>query len=500
MSGGRLDRVGRAAPSRVSKADFEQREASLRLGLLEAQQELRERPFGALVLVCGDDRPGCEAWVDRMHEWLDARRLELHAFPIDDPDRERMPGFWRYWCAVPAHGTVTVHLTAWPMAAIADRLAGRIDPDGFMRRLARIEALERSLLDDGTTLVKLWIHQPHEELDRRLKKARKKPDKIWDVEELDYRIFRRWDDGVPLVEQLLEATGAPRAPWHVIDGRDDEARDLEAGGIVLRALQARLRPAPIPARAARPAALPPHPGPGPGLAELERGEPVRVPAAEYRERRDALQAGIARLSRAARAAGTASLVLLEGPDAAGKGGAIRRLIRAMAARDYRVVPIAAPDERERAHHWLWRFWTRLPGPGRMLILDRSWYGRVLVERVEGFADEPAWRRAYGEINELEAQLVEQGMPLCKLWLHIDPPEQLRRFLAREATAHKRHKITDEDHRNRARWPDYRRAADEMFARTSTAAAPWTLVDARDKRHARLRVLETVHDALEAAVG
>jgi polyphosphate kinase 2 (PPK2 family) len=192
-----------------------------------------------------------------------------------------------------------------------------------------------------------------------------------------------------------------------------------------------------------------------------------------------------------------SVLVFEGWDAAGKGGVIRRITQAMAVRDYRIVPIAAPTEEERVRHYLWRFWRQLPPAGQMLIYDRSWYGRVLVERVEGFAAEPVWRRAFEEINDFEAQLAEHGLVVQKFWLHIDPDEQLRRFKAREQTAYKKYKITEEDYRNRAKWDVYVSAVNEMVARTSTTHAPWHLVAANDKPSARIQVLKAVCSALKA---
>jgi polyphosphate kinase 2 (PPK2 family) len=220
---------------------------------------------------------------------------------------------------------------------------------------------------------------------------------------------------------------------------------------------------------------------------------------KYSEALDKYQARLAKLSRQAREQDLSCVLVFEGWDAAGKGGVIRRITQAMAVRDYRIVPIAAPTEEERVRHYLWRFWRQLPPAGQMLIFDRSWYGRVLVERVEGFTPEPVWRRAYDEINDFEAQLYEHGMVVQKFWLHIDPEEQLRRFKAREQTAYKKYKITQEDYRNREKWDAYVGAVNEMVARTSTGRAPWHLVAANDKHSARIQVLKTVCDALKGAL-
>jgi polyphosphate kinase 2 (PPK2 family) len=208
-----------------------------------------------------------------------------------------------------------------------------------------------------------------------------------------------------------------------------------------------------------------------------------------------LQGRLNGLSREARERGITCVLAFEGWDAAGKGGAIRRLTRAMPVGNYQLVPIAAPTDEERAHHWLWRFWRHLPRAGRTLIYDRSWYGRVLVERVEGLAREDEWRRAYAEINDFEAQLHEHGIPLLKFWLHVDEDEQRRRFEARAKTPYKKYKLTDEDLRNRQKRPLYEAAVHEMVVETSTRYAPWTLVAANDKRHARIEVLRGVCERL-----
>jgi polyphosphate kinase 2 (PPK2 family) len=193
------------------------------------------------------------------------------------------------------------------------------------------------------------------------------------------------------------------------------------------------------------------------------------------------------------------VVAFEGSDAAGKGGAIRRVTGALDARRYEVISIAAPSEEERAQPYLWRFWRHVPAQGRVAIFDRTWYGRVLVERVEGFAGEADWMRAYAELNQFEEQLTRAGAVVVKLWMAISAAEQLKRFGARERTRFKRFKITPDDWRNRKKWPKYESAVRDMVDRTSTAIAPWTLVEANDKRWARVKVLRTICDRLEAAL-
>ena len=188
--------------------------------------------------------------------------------------------------------------------------------------------------------------------------------------------------------------------------------------------------------------------------------------------------------------------MFEGQDAAGKGGAIRRITQALDARYYHIIPVAAPTEEEREQPYLWRFWRHLPRQGHFTVFDRSYYGRVLVERVEGFCREEDWMRAYAEINDFEEQLDMSGVIIAKYWLAITPEEQLQRFRAREKTGYKRFKITDDDWRNRKQWPQYERAVCDMIDRTSTDFAPWTLVEANDKYHARLKILKTLCQRIE----
>ncbi len=219
----------------------------------------------------------------------------------------------------------------------------------------------------------------------------------------------------------------------------------------------------------------------------------------YEKKLRRYQETLARLTRKSGKHGLSAVLAFEGWDAAGKGGVIRRLTKPLDSARYRVIPIAAPTEEERAHHYLWRFWRRLPRAGHWTIFDRSWYGRVLVERLEGFATEEEWRRAYAEINEFEEMLVRRGVLLLKFWIHISPEEQLRRFKAREKVPFKKYKITAEDYRNRDRWNAYELAADEMIQRTSGSYARWNLVSGNDKRWARIQVLKTTCRELRAAL-
>lgn len=481
------------AGRKLSQEEFEAREPGLRVDLLNAQFDLRTADFPVVILVAGDDRIGCQELVDRVYDWMDARWIELHALaePTDE-ERER-PWFWRYWRRMPRDGRVGLFLDSWGVEPIRDHLERQLDAADLARRAQHVRATERALVDDGVLLLKFWLHLPKKAHAKRVKKGQRCADG-WRVETIDRQIHERYDELMAAAEVYLRDTDDGRAPWRVVESGDAEYRDLTVMEAVRDALVERLRLGAAPAApSAAPGAVPPLTRGAP-LSELDLT--LAVPRKRYRERYEEQRARLKALSVRARDAGLSSVVLLEGWDAAGKGSAIRRLTRSMAARDYHVVPIAAPTDEERAHHYLWRFWRRLPRAGQMLILDRSWYGRVLVERVEGYARPEEWRRAYAEIGDFEAQLAEHGLVLSKFWLHIDPEEQLRRFEARKQTPYKKYKLTEEDFRNREKWDAYVEAVEEMVARTSTPHAPWRLVPANDKRHARLEVVASVCEALE----
>jgi polyphosphate kinase 2 (PPK2 family) len=391
---------------------------------------------------------------------------------------------WPYWCRLPPRGTIGVHYGGWIRDAARDRLVGELRGKAWRRRLDRIAAFERALVDDGTLLVKLMLTVPDGVLAERVRATRR-----WRPDRIDRLLHRERKRVAKVSREFLEATGGPRTPWTVIDGSDPRERDLAAFTAVRDAILARM--------ATAPAKETPALGPLPSVRPLRDLPPPDGRDRDGRPGHDA--AGIdAAMSKAERR-GVGVVVAFEGHDAAGKGGSIRRITRALPAYQYEVHPISAPSLDERRFHWLRRFWTRLPRAGRIAIFDRSWYGRVLVERVEGFAAEADWKRGYGEIVEFERNLRERGLVVVKFWLEISAAEQARRFAARKETPYKKYKFTDEDIRNSAKRPAYENAAEEMFARTSTGRAPWTVLPADDKRLARVLVLRTLREAIERAV-
>jgi polyphosphate:AMP phosphotransferase len=296
---------------------------------------------------------------------------------------------------------------------------------------------------------------------------------------------------------MLRETSTADAPWMVVEGSDERYRSLTIGRTILDALRRRLdEPNRVPHRPRIPASTPSIDG----VSVIDRLDLDRkVDKQDYKDQLDELQGRLNTLTRHKKFDKLSVVAAFEGSDAAGKGGSIRRVTQALDARRYTVIPVAAPNDEEKARPYLWRFWRQLPERGRIAIFDRTWYGRVLVERVEKFCGEADWMRAYSEINDFEEQLVNNRTVVVKFWLQISSEEQLRRFKERQATPFKQHKITDEDWRNREKWDAYNQAVCDMIDRTSTELAPWKLVPANDKYFARLEVLRTLADAIEAAL-
>ena len=480
---------------KVSKEEFAEAELELRGKLLEVQRKLSQADFQTIVVVSGVEAAGKSEVVNRFHEWLDARGLTTAAF-WDESDEEReRPPYWRFWRRMPPRGAIGILFGSWYTQPVVDRAYKKSKLAELEAELNRINELERMLTDDGAVVVKLWFHLSKKAQKKRLRKiaegqhSRK-------LTPWEKQFSEMYDAFLKVTETAVRATDTGNAPWHVIDAEDKRYRDLMAGRILLAALEQRLAQGPK----AKAPPKPSIPEPGGRVTVLDRVDLTTViDPAEYDERLAAGQSRLNALVMKARKERRSVVAMFEGWDAAGKGGAIRRVTAAIDARLFRVISVAAPTDEERAQHYLWRFWRHLPRAGYVTIYDRSWYGRVLVERVEGFAGPDEWGRAYQEINDFERQLTDHGIVLAKFWLHVSPEEQLRRFEERGKIEHKKHKITDEDWRNREKWPKYEEAVDEMVARCSTAFAPWTLVPANSKYLARLTVVETLADRIEKAL-
>ncbi len=479
----------------------------LRSSLLAAQYELLDRPTcPVIVLVNGVDGAGKGESVNLLNEWLDPRHVRTRAFGPPTVEERRHPSMWRYWQALPPKGKIGVLFGSWYSDPIDARARAKPTDADLAAELERIRTFEQMLVDDGTVLVKLWFHLSKENQKRRFNELEKTKTTSWRVTSQDWKNAQRYDRLYKVSEVVLRETSTGVAPWLVVDGADANYRALSVGRALLAALRSRLGAANVAARKGKVQVVETDTATPPAVAIVQSLDTsailVSLPFTERlsREKYDIKvaksQAKLGRLSRSPQAQHHAIVAVFEGMDAAGKGGAIRRMTQALDARRYVVIPIAAPTDEERAQPYLWRFWRHVPAEGQTAIFDRSWYGRVLVERVEGYASEAAWSRAYREINEFEQQLHDRGVVVVKFWLAITKEEQIKRFKERQATAHKQFKITPDDWRNRKKWDDYIRAASDMIDRTNTSYAPWTILEANDKHLARVRALETLNQRLK----
>lgn len=512
--------------SRISKKEYKEREPVLREELLDLQRELREfNEFPVIVVFAGVDGAGKGWTVNLLNEWMDPRWLVTRAY--DSPSREERerPEYWRFWRDLPPKGQVGLFLSSWYSQPVLDRAYGKSDIPEFVDRLDRVVAFENALAEDKAVILKFWMHLSREAQERRLKSLESDPLTRWRVTKRDWKHWQMYDQFVEAAERTLMRTSTGKAPWKVVEGEDFNYRSLTVGTIIRDAIRkqlenlrlekevkARLRQSQaeqaagagddgalkrgaLPAESVTQAVTSP---PATVLSTLDMSK--RLKREDYQRQLKEYQGKLGLLCRQALSRKVSTIVVFEGPDAAGKGGAIRRITAPLEARNYRVLPTAAPTDEERAHHYLWRFWRHLPRAGRVIIFDRSWYGRVLVERVEGLASEDEWKRAYAEINDFEDQLIEHGIVLMKYWLHISKDEQMARFKLREQIPYKRWKLTDEDWRNREKWDDYELAVNDMVQHTSTISAPWTLVEGNDKRFARIKVIQALCDKLQMSLG
>lgn len=478
-------------PHQLTSHDYRTQVPALREALLDAQFALQQaRTHSVLIIVGGVDGAGKGDTINLLSSWLDPRQLDIHAFDEASDEEKARPEYFRFFRRLPARGKIGIHFGSWHSRPILQRAYKQISRSDMDAALARVCQMEQMLANEGVVLVKLWFHLSHDQQQQRLQTLSADKNQNWRVTDQDWERFAMYERFRKVSARALRETSTDLAPWHIIPGAEPNYRHITVGNIVLGALRAG------PANCTSAVPLKPE-APADGLYILQALDTtLSLSKRDYRNALKKLQKRLNLALRHQHFRNRALALVFEGWDAAGKGGAIRRVVESMDVRSYHITPIAAPSEEEKAHPYLWRFWQKVPKAGHVAIFDRSWYGRVLVERVEGFCSEDDWMRAYTEINEFEEQLHERGTEVIKFWLNISPDEQLRRFQEREATGFKRHKITAEDWRNRDKWPAYEQAVHDMVERTSSEIAPWTLVEAEDKLYARIKVLQTVVERLE----
>lgn len=480
----------------IDGKEFDQREKTLRHQLLNAQFDLAECDYPVIILVAGLDGAGKGALVHRLNEWMDPRGIETNTFWEHSDEAESRPYFWRFWRKLPPRGKIAIFLGSWYSHPGQAAIDGDIGHKELARQCREIESFERTLSEDGAIIIKLWLHVSRDVQRSQLEgtaPAKKQNPRVTDQ---PYDLKGSYKKSLKVAERMILETNSRHNLWHLIDAEDRHYRDITAGEIILAAMQdASSRSASgLAARSKK--------------IEQKQKQPTILDTVDlsqtldrkaYKQQLEKYQARLQDLAWKAYRQGRSVIGVFEGWDAAGKGSAIRRVTGAVDPRLYRLVQFAAPTDEEKAQHYLWRFWRNLERDGRVTLFDRSWYGRVLVERVEGFSTDNEWQRAYNEINQFEEQLVNHGSIVLKFWIHISKDEQYTRFKAREQEPHKRHKITDEDWRNREKWSAYELAVDEMVNRTSTRKVPWTLVAGNDKPHARIQILKTFCKSIERAL-
>ncbi len=479
----------------VKKSVYNEQVPELRTQLLLAQEKVKNSGFSVIILISGVDGGGKGDVINLLNEWMDPRYMRTIAFgEPSDEERER-PKFWRYWRTLPAKGAIGLYVGSWYSNPLSEKVYGKIDDAQLHFELVHIRQLEQQLIDDGTLIIKCWLHLKKSEQKTRLKTLEKNPETRWQVTEKDKKHLDMYDDFVAVAENVLTETSTGDSPWLIVDGSDLRYSSLTVGKHVLHRVEQFIE------NREKHSQLPVMETVQPSnqyqqnlLDSLDLS--VQLDKKTYNAELLKYQGKLNKLSRQAHQQKRSSILVFEGWDAGGKGGTIRRLTHAIDARNYQVIPVAAPTDEEKLHHYLWRFWRHIPRAGQVTIYDRSWYGRVLVERVEGFATAKEWQQSYSEIVNFEEAMSDHGTLLLKFWLHIDKEEQLKRFKAREEISYKKHKITEEDYRNREKWDEYNIAVNEMVTRTSTQKNPWIMVEANDKRYARVKVIKAYCQQLE----
>lgn len=481
--------------SRLTAEAFKHLMPGLREGLLTAQYEILNRARTEVVMIlAGVNGSGRSETAHAIGDWLDPRHLVVVP-DLAPTDEERCrPPMWRFWRALPAKGRIGMFFSGWYGGVLSRH--HRPEAEVLAGEFAAINRFEQMLVDEGALVVKFWFHLSRHDQKRRLEELSADPRNRWRVTKEDWNQLEHYDALRAVAERVVGDTSTAAAPWFVVESGDRRFREATVAETLLREFD-RILAAPPAAKPVKTAvALKPGSNGSPATILDTLDLTLALNKDGYERDLAELQARLARAVRRKRFCRHAAIAVFEGYDAAGKGGAIRRVTMALDPRSFRVVPIAAPNDEERAHSYLWRFWRHVPSTGRLTLYDRSWYGRVLVERVEGLCAEADWRRAYGEINAFEDELHQHGIAVAKFFLVVSPREQLRRFRERETTGFKRYKITPEDWRNRRKRLLYDAAVVEMIERCSTETAPWTLVEGDDKRYARIKILRTLVEGIE----
>ena len=480
-----------------SEKKYQKRLNRLRADLMKVQRKLQDSPNPVVIIIAGFDGAGKGRAIQLLNEWLDPRDLSTHSFWDLSEEALQRPRFWRYWTALPPRGQLGIWFGGWYSAPLMEAAHGNLSPKAFEEVLSDIQNQEEALAADGAVVLKLWFHLSKSEQEQRLRHLYENPKEHWRAMSDDWKHHSLYERFETAAETMMTRTHRPYSPWLFVPSADVFERNLTLAALVSRTLQGVVKDPekPLGVKVQGPAAY--SPSVQRALAKVDLDQ--RLDRDVYERQLVEAQSRLHKLFWTAHEKRVSTALVFEGWDAAGKGGAIRRVTTAIDPRLFRIVQVGPPTMEENAYQYLWRFWRDLPRDGRITIFDRSWYGRVLVERIEQFASPDEWRRAYREINEFEKEIRQHGTVLLKFWLHISEEKQLNRFRDREETPHKQHKITAEDWRNRERWDEYETAVNDMVAYTGGEGSEWTLIAGNNKRFARIQTIETVCKALEQAL-
>lgn len=488
---------------KLTKKEYKKMAGSLEPKLSALQREARKQGLPVMIVFEGWGASGKGTLINRLIQPLDPRGFKVFTIQKENEEERMHPFLWRFWTKTPEKGRMNIFDRSWYRKVITEQMDKPADDDTLARSYKQILSFEEQLAADGTLIIKFFLHISAKEQEKRLKKLEASPETKWRVTKADWKHYKQYDAYLAMYDRMLEQTDMPWASWNIIEATDREYAALKIMSITAQRLEARLSE--IQEGKNGVVTMTSAPSGSACASELRTSVLDGVDLTksltkeEYKKKLNKLQAEIALLHSEMYRKRIPVVVALEGWDAGGKGGAIKRLTENMDPRGYEVVPTSAANDIEKAHHYLWRFWQRMPKDGHMAIFDRTWYGRVMVERIEGFCSEEEWQRAYKEINQMEEDLVTHGAIVLKFWLHIDKDEQERRFKERMENPQKQWKITDEDWRNREKWDEYVEAVDDMILKTSTTYAPWTVVEANSKYYARIKILETVVKALKERI-
>lgn len=480
---------------KMDKDEYKIRMAELETKLGKLQRELKELGIPVMIAFEGYGAAGKGLQIGRLIQAMDPRGFEVHAVKKETEEEMMHPFMWRFWTKTPAKGRIAIYDTSWYRKVLMDRFDKKTPKSEMEADFESIRAFEKQLTDDGMVMIKLFLVINQKEQKKRFKKLMDSKETAWRVSEEDIKRNKAFDDYEQINEEMLRRTDTDYAPWNLIEAMDKRFATVKIYTVVVNAMAAAVERAKRAKEEDEPVEV---------VDDSDLSESVLAKAdlsktmskGEYQERLKQLQKKIERLHGELYRRRIPVVLGFEGWDAGGKGGAIKRLTEHMDPRGYVVNPTASPNDIERAHHYLWRFWRAMPKAGHVAIFDRTWYGRVMVERIEGFCTTKEWQRAYKEINDMEQDLVNSGAIVMKFWMQIDKDEQAARFKARQENPEKQWKITDEDWRNREKWDQYESAVNEMLIRTSTPQAPWIVVEGNCKYYARIKVLESVVNAIE----